>query len=74
MDRAVAQVCPDPKMGDTNLKTLLRGHMASAFFMSVLQLVMAAWRRALKQGAAPGVWREHGWTHNLRNFMKSVGM
>ena len=73
VDRAIAQVGPDPKMGDASLKTLLRGHMASAFFMSGFQLVMAAWRRALKQGAANGEWREHGWTRNLRNFMKSIG-
>ena len=37
-------------MGDASLKTILRGHTASAFFMSGLQLVMAAWRRALKLG------------------------
>ena len=60
-------------MGDASLKTLLRGHTASAFFMSGLQLVMAAWRRAMKQGTTPGEWREHGWTRNLRNFMKSIG-
>ena len=59
VDRAIAQVGPDPRMGDASLKTL--------------QLVMAAWRRALKQGTAPGEWREHGWTRNLRNFMKSIG-
>ena len=73
VDRAIAQVGPDPRMGDASLKTILRGHTASAFFMSGLQLVMAAWRRALKLGTTPGEWREHGWTRNLRNFMKSVG-
>ena len=73
VDRATTQVGPDPKVGDPNLKTFLRGHTASALFMSGIQLVMAAWRRAMKQGTTPGVWREIGWTHNLRNFMKSVG-
>ena len=31
VDQAIAQVGPDPKMGDPNLKTLLRGHTASLF-------------------------------------------
>ena len=41
--------------------------------MSEMQLVMAAWRRAKKQGTTVGVWRENGWTRNLRTFMKAVG-
>ena len=73
MDRATAQVGPDLRTGDSSLKALLRGHTASAFFMSEIQLVMAAWRRAMKQGTTPRVWRENGWSNNLRNFMKSVG-
>ena len=60
VDRATAQVCPDPKVGDPNLKTFLRGHTASAFLMWGMQLVMAVWRRAMKQGTTPGVWRESG--------------
>ena len=36
VDRAIAQVGPDPRMGDASLKTLFRGHTASAFFMSGL--------------------------------------
>ena len=71
--RAIAQVSPDPRMGDTSLKTLLHGHTASSYFMSEMQLVMAAWRRAKKQGTTVGVWHENGWTHKLRNFMKPVG-
>ena len=59
-------------MGDPNLKTLLRRHTASAFFMSGMRVVMAVWRRAKKQETTPGVWRENGWTHNLGNFMKTV--
>ena len=54
---AVAQVGPDPRIGDQHLKTLLRGHTASAFFMSWVQVVMAAWRRAKTLEATPCVWR-----------------
>ena len=46
--------------------------MVSVFFVSGMQVVMASWRRAKKQGTTPGVWRDNGWTHNFRNFVKAV--
>ncbi|CAE8635052.1 unnamed protein product, partial [Polarella glacialis] len=60
-------------MGDRDLKKLFRGHSASPYFMAGQQVLMAAWRRAKRSKALPGIWRAVGWVHTLCIFLQKIG-
>ncbi|CAE8741494.1 unnamed protein product [Polarella glacialis] len=54
-------------------KKLFRGHSASPYFMAGQQVLMAAWRRAKRSKALPGIWRDVGWVHTLCIFLQKIG-
>ncbi|CAE8683932.1 unnamed protein product [Polarella glacialis] len=73
VEDAIARAGPNPAMGDRDLKKLFRGHSASPYFMAGQQVLMAAWRRAKRSKAVPGIWRDVGWVHTLCIFLQKIG-
>ncbi|CAE8642159.1 unnamed protein product [Polarella glacialis] len=73
VEDSIARAGPNPAMGDRDLKKLFRGHSASPYFMAGQQVLMAAWRRAKRSKALPGIWRDVGWVHTLCIFLQNIG-
>ena len=73
LDAMIARAGPNPSQGDASLKQLFRGHSSSAAFAAGQQVLMAAWRRAVKSNKPPGIFREEGWVMTLRAFLEANG-
>ena len=69
VDGALALVCRNLKIGDTNLQHIMNGHRVSASFISGASQVLAGWRRSCLLGGPPAKWTHFGWAKVVRKFM-----